>query len=172
MMLAATRNGRDQPTPRVTGAPPAAGASWLVCRSGSLLAALPIRDVVETMRALPVEPVAGAPPYVAGLSIIRGAPVPVIDTALLVSGARGRAARLVTVRAAARIIALAVDEVIGIAGFAADALSQLPPLLRDAATDTIAALGALDAELVVLLRNGRIVPDDVWAGLDAQRGVS
>jgi purine-binding chemotaxis protein CheW len=170
MMLAAIRNGRDQPTPRTTSGPAPAGASWFVCRSGTLLAALPIEDVVETMRALPVEPIAGAPPYVAGLSIIRGAPVPVIDTGLLVSGASGRATRLVTVRAAARTIALTVDEVIGIAGFAADALRQLPPLLRDA--ETIAALDALDAELVVLLRNGRLVPDDVWAGLDAQRDVS
>jgi len=174
MIIAATaaRNGRDRSAPHMSGGGSAASSSWLLCRTGTLLAALPIEDVVETMRVLPVEPVAGAPPYVMGLSIIRGEPVPVVDIGLIVSGAPGRATRLVTVRAGARVIALAADEVVGIAGFAAGTLGRIPPLLRDAATETIAGLGALDAELLVLLRTTRLVPADILARLDGQRAVS
>jgi hypothetical protein len=47
-------------------------SSWLLCRAGNLLCALPIEHVIEIMRPLPVEQIAGAPHYVRGLSIIRG----------------------------------------------------------------------------------------------------
>jgi purine-binding chemotaxis protein CheW len=148
-------------------AAPAAHTSWLVCRAGALRCALPVQQVVEIMRFMPLKQVAGAPPYVRGVSIIRGMPVPVVDMGLIAGGAPTRGARLVAVRVAARIVALAVDEVIGIAAFAAGALHQLPPLLHDAAADTIAALGAADAELVFFLRTGRLVPEDLFAHLDA-----
>jgi purine-binding chemotaxis protein CheW len=134
-----------------------------------MLCALPIEHAIEIMRALPVEQLAGAPPYVRGLSIIRGAPTPIVDVGLVVGGALTHAARLVAVRAAQRTIALAVDEVIGITAIAADDLGQLPPLLSDAATDTVAAIAARDGELLVFLRTGRLVPDDVFARLDDAR---
>ncbi len=144
-----------------------ARTSWLVCRIGALRCALPIQQVVEIMRVMPLKQVAGTPPYVQGVSIIRGAPVPVVDMSLIADGTPTRGARLVAVRVAARIVALAVDEVIGIAAFAAEALCQLPPLLHEAAADTIAALGAVDAELVFFLRTSRLVPEDLFASLDA-----
>jgi purine-binding chemotaxis protein CheW len=134
--------------------------------------ALPIEHVVEIMRVLPLERLAGVPPYVLGLSIIRGAAVPVIDIGMIVGGALSRAARLVTVRAATRTIALAVDAVIGVTAIAADCFGQLPPLLQDAAAETISALGTLDAELVVFLRTSRLVPDHVFAQLDATGAAS
>jgi purine-binding chemotaxis protein CheW len=170
MTLEATvaRSGQNRFTPRIGAGRRATGASWLLCRNGAVLAALPIENVVESMRALPMVQVAGAPPYVLGLSIIRGAPVPVVDIGLIVNGAPGRAARLVTVRTAGRSIALAMDEVIGIAAVAADAVAKLPPLLHDAAAETIAGLGAADAELLVFLRTGRLVPEDVLARLAAE----
>jgi purine-binding chemotaxis protein CheW len=151
--------------PAPPGAAPTIAASWLVCRSGAFLAALPVEHIVETMRLLPLAGIAGAPAYVLGVSIIRGAPVPVVDTGLLVNGAPSRPGRLVTVRTET-IVALAVDEVVGIAAFAADALGALPPLLQAAAAETIAGVGAADSGLLVFLHASRLVPDDVLARLD------
>jgi purine-binding chemotaxis protein CheW len=140
----------------------------LLCRTGKVFGALPIENVIEIMRMLPVEPVTGAPSYVRGLSIVRGAPVPVVDLGVIVSGEPCHAARLVTVRSAARIIALAVETIVGATAFAADALSQLAPLLQNAETEAIAGVGALDAELLVFLRTSRLVTEDVLARLDAE----
>jgi purine-binding chemotaxis protein CheW len=141
-------------------------ASWLICRTGKIICALPIEPVVEIMRLLPIEPLSGAPDYVRGLSIIRGAPVPVVDVGLIVGQQDGVPTRLVATRVAARIIALAVGEVIGISAIAAGAFGELPPLLQNAATDAITAIGARDGELLVFLRAGRLVTDDVFARLD------
>jgi purine-binding chemotaxis protein CheW len=142
-------------------------ASWLLCRAGAHLCAMPIEHVIEIMRVLPIEAISGAPPYVCGLCVIRGAPVPVVDAGLLLGNQPTRAKRLVAIRAGSRMIALAVETVEGIRAIGPDAVSQLPPLLRDAATATIAAIGTLDAELLFFLRTARIVPDDLPVRLDA-----
>jgi purine-binding chemotaxis protein CheW len=144
-------------------------ASWLICRIGGSFCALRTDAVVEIMRMLPIEELAGAPDYVRGLSIIRGVPAPVVDAGAIIGHGAGEPTRLIAVKAAARIIALAVDGVIGITAIAAETFGELPPLLRDAATDAIAAIGVRDGELLVFLRGGRLVPDDVLARLDDAR---
>jgi purine-binding chemotaxis protein CheW len=58
---------------------------FLLCRIGSSIGALALKDVRETMRPLPIEPLAGTPPFVLGLAIVRGFPTPVIDAARLLS---------------------------------------------------------------------------------------
>jgi purine-binding chemotaxis protein CheW len=141
----------------------------LVFRAGAQLCAVPLDCVVEVMRELPIKPVAGGPRFVCGLCIIRGEPVPVVDTGLLVGDRATGLERLITVRTGSRTIALAAEAVLGVWAIGAERLSQLPPLLRDAATDTIAAIGTLDAELLFLLRTARIVPDDLFDRLVADR---
>ncbi len=145
---------------------------WLLCRAGAHLCAIPIEHVIETMRLLPIEAVSGAPPYVRGLAIIRGSPVPVIDTGLLVGQQASRCTRLVTVRTGKRTVALAAEAVEGVSAIAPDKLSQLPPLLRAAASETIEAIGMLDAELLFFLRTARIVPDDVLDRLEFEGALS
>jgi len=168
----ATRSGQNQSAPSAPSVEEATRTSWLLCRAGVVLCGLPIEQVIEVMRLLPVEQIAGAPNYVHGLSVIRGKPVPVVDLSLIIGNRISHSTRLIAVRVATRTIALAVDEVIGISGIAADALGQLPPLLRDAATDTIAAIGALDSELIVFLRAARLVPEEVLAQFDADGATS
>ena len=76
--------------------PDAAGADRqpaLLVRAAGRLCAVPIAHVVEVMRALPVEPIPGAPSFVPGLAIIRGAPMPVVDLGLL-TGGRSASGRL------------------------------------------------------------------------------
>jgi purine-binding chemotaxis protein CheW len=144
----------------------------LLFRARGHLCALPLAHVVETMRPLPVEPMAGAPPYVRGLAIIRGAPVPVVDVARLLgeeaarpeAGAPSRpSARYVTLKIAGRAIALAVDGVVGLRSLAVDSLRELPELLRDAEVDAVSSIGTLDSELLLVLRSARLVPPNVLA---------
>ena len=136
----------------------------MICRVHATLCALPLEHVVETMRPLPVEPVAGSPPFVLGLSVIRGAPVPVVDAAALLEGKESNPGRFVTVRAGSGTVALAVDAVLGVRTIPSHVLHELPPLLRDAPTAMVSAVGALDAELLFVLRSCSLVPEGALTG--------
>lgn len=142
--------------------------SWLLCRTGQQLCALPLRYVVETMRPLPIKPLAAAPGLVRGLSLIRGLPVPVVDTALLLDEPAGKAGRLVTIGLGDRLVALLVDQVLGVRTIANDVSDGLPPLLRSAAADLVETIGTLDAELVFFLSTARIAADALVEAADAQ----
>jgi purine-binding chemotaxis protein CheW len=144
-----------------------ARTSWLLCRAGSHLCAIPLAYVIEVMRQLSIETVAGAPPFVLGLSVVRGAVVPVIDAGLLLGEAATAARRLVAIRSGSRTVMLAVDLVLGVRTFADDVRNALPPLLRNAAGETIAAIGTLDAELLFFLRTSLSVPDELLDRLTA-----
>jgi purine-binding chemotaxis protein CheW len=142
-----------------------APVSWLMCRTGSHHFALPVRRIVEIMRMLPIETVAGCPPVVLGVSVIRGTPTPVIDVALLFEDQHGQCDRLVMVRTGKRTIALATQAVVGIWETADGELDGLLPLLGN--VEVIAGLKALDQQLVFLLNTARIVPDDILVRLDS-----
>lgn len=139
----------------------------LLCRVGTRYCALPLACVLETMRPLPVEPLAGMPSFVRGVSVIRGALVPVVDASALLGSADGALrGRFVTIRSGARRVALAVDEVLGIHEFPRAALQELPPLVREASAEVVSALGTLDRELLLVLHAAHLVPEDVWQVLN------
>jgi purine-binding chemotaxis protein CheW len=141
----------------------------LLCRVDTRLCALPLATVLETMRRLPIEPLAGAPAFVLGLSVIRGAPVPVIDLARLLANASGAdAERLVMVRTGVRQVALAVAAVIGIRALPAATAHELPPLMRETDAAPVSAIGALDTELLHVLQSVQLLPDEVWRAIDAE----
>lgn len=167
MTTEATSSRRDQQHLATTAVPEIkSGAAQLLCRAGKQYYAVPIEHVIEVMRALPVEPIAEAPHYVRGLAIIRGRPVPVVDVGLLLGGQPAKSGRFVTIKIGPRTVALHVETAIGIHGFDADTFDQLPPLLRNVATETVADVGTLDSELLITLRAARIVPEKVFAYLD------
>lgn len=137
----------------------------LLVRARSWTCALPIRDVVETMRALPVRQVAGAPPFVRGLAIIRGSMLPVVSLGTLL-GAAGEATgrRFVTVRAGeGRLAALEVNEVLGARHIDTAALDVMPPLLSEALPDLVERLGALDGQILAVLKAATLLPDALWS---------
>jgi purine-binding chemotaxis protein CheW len=138
---------------------------WLLCRAGARLCALPIETIVETMRRLPIEPLARAQPFVLGMSVVRGAPVPVVDVAALLGEPAVNPERLVTLRVGERVVALALNEVLGLREISGAAV---PPLLKDAAGEVVAAIGALDAELLLVLNAARAIPQDVLTALAAE----
>ncbi len=148
----------------------------LLFRVRTRLCALPLAHVLETMRPLPIEPMAGASPSLRGLAIIRGAPVPVVDVACLlgddstpadVEALTPASARFVMTRIADRGIALAVDAVVGVRFIDGDSFREMPPLLRDADVDVVDAIGTLDAELLLVLRSARLVPSSLRGGESA-----
>jgi len=140
----------------------------LIVRTGAYTCALPIANVVETMRPLPIEPVAGMPLFVLGLAIIRGAPVPVVALSVLFGAEpESDSQRYVLMRIETRHVALAVHEVLGMRTLDLALLHEWLPLCRAAHADVIAALGSLDQQLLLVLQTARIVPDAVWQRLAA-----
>jgi len=141
----------------------------LLCRLGDGLCALPLDCVVETMRPLPIERIAHAPSFVLGLSVVRGQPIPVIDAAGLFRGGQTAAPhRFVTVRVGERRAALAVDDVLGLRDLALLSLGALPPLLDGADSSAVAAVGALDRQLLMVLGGVRDIPPAVWHSMESR----
>lgn len=138
----------------------------LLVRAGRQLCALPLEHVAETMRRLEVRAIARVPPFVLGVAVIRGVPVPVVDALSVVAGGEPSAhvTRLVTLKAGDRLVALAVDQVIGVTRTDP---SKLSPLLTGACHDVVSALGTLDTELLAVLRTGTLVPEDAWTMIEA-----
>ena len=136
----------------------------LIVDTGDRQCALPLEHAIETMRALPVETLAGAPAFLRGLAVIRGAPTPVVDLGLLLGDAgQTRCERFVTVRSGERTVALAVAGVVGVRDVESQA--ELPaPWLGDARA--VRALAALDGGLVSLLKTTRLLPREVWQEID------
>jgi purine-binding chemotaxis protein CheW len=128
--------------------------------------------VTETMRALPVEALPGAPPFVRGLATIRGVPVPVVDAAGLLGDADGAGGRWVTLKAGARQVALAVDEVLGVRALPAGSGFALPPLLAEIRPEFAASIARLDAGLLLVLQAARLLSEDDWAALALARSAA
>jgi purine-binding chemotaxis protein CheW len=153
------------------GVPSASGQGQaLVVAVGSRFCSIQLEHLTETMRPLPIEAVAGMPPFVLGLSVIRGAPVPVVDLAAAM-GTSGSSApsRFVLLKVGDRRVALAVDAVVGVRDMDVKALERMPPLLQGASADLIEAIGALDTELLVALDAARLLTEDAWRTLDVLR---
>jgi purine-binding chemotaxis protein CheW len=140
----------------------------LVCRVGSHFCAVPIEQVVETLRPLPVAPLAGMPAFVSGLCILRGQVLPVVDAARLLGTETPLLwERFVTIRVGERSVALAVQGVVGLRSLSSSSLGELPPLLREARADFVAAVGRLDGELLLVLEGLHLLPEPVWTTLAA-----
>ena len=155
----------------MTGHAPTASRS-LVVRVQSGVCAVPLIHVLETMRPVPIEPIAGVPPFVRGVSIIRGVLTPVVDLGAILGMPDGVAERFVTLRLGDRQVALSVGEVLGVRELQASRIQELPPLLRGASPDVVATLSTLDEEVLTVLQAGWELPDDVWQALAAQEVAS
>ena len=164
--------------------------SALVFRAGPLLCALRLDEVIETMRPLDVQPLAGTPAFVLGISVLRGVPTPVIDVARLLSGGSGAqegaesgvagsggadsgraerggadsggAERFVAVRTERGAVAFAIGTVLGIRTVDASATGGHPALLGARSSHLVAGVSAVGTEPLLLLQSMRAVPDEVW----------
>ncbi len=136
----------------------------LLFRAATKLCALPLCHVVEILRPLPIEQLPDMPAFVAGASLIRGLPTPIVDAGVLLDGARlDRPARLVSVRTpSGRVAGLLASEVLGIRDDTQLDATGMPPLLSGSPREFIATLARLDEEFLAILDSGRLVPEPIW----------
>jgi len=142
--------------------------SVVLVRSGDLFCALPLASVIETLRSPPITAIAGAPQWVQGVAVIRGATVVVVDLGIMLGADASEAgqARIVTLRVGARVIALAVESITGVREFDRTMLSEVPPLLLQAHPEVLTAIGLLDGELMLVLDGSRIITEQELARLE------
>lgn len=146
---------------------------YLVVRVYSHLCAIVLRQVIEVMRPLPIEAVSGMPQFLLGLSVVRDAPLPVIDLEAVLSGrTNGIAGRFVTLRIGERMAALAVQDVLGFRSIDRSELQALPPLCQNVNAETVEAIGTLDSQLLVVLQASRILPVDLWQTLSGREAAA
>lgn len=94
--------------------------------------------------------------------MVRGVPTPVVDMGVVL-GTPGRVvSRFVTLRVGTRQVVLAVSSVLGVRYLDDSTVQNLPPLLQGASLDAIEAIGALDTQMLVVLRSGWKLPDEFW----------
>jgi purine-binding chemotaxis protein CheW len=135
-----------------------ANSSFLWVQCGDLHCGLPLNQVLEICRPLPVQSMGSAPDFVLGLARLRGEAVPVVDLARLLGLPHGRGpGRFVRLNAGGRRVALAVEGVLGLREVPAPSAESLPPLFNGG-LPAVDALGALDQELYLLLSAARLMP--------------
>jgi purine-binding chemotaxis protein CheW len=138
---------------------------YVLCRVRERWCAIPIDHVAEIMRPQPVTALTAAPSFVLGLALIRGQPSPVVDAGQLFGGPeRSLHTRFLSLKTGRRTTMLAVEAVAGVRRLPSG-LGELPPLLREASTVAVAAVRALDSELLRVLNSARLVPESVLESL-------
>lgn len=139
----------------------------MLCRVDSIVCALPLEHVAETLRPQPIEALARAAHFIEGVSIIRGKPTPVVDLARLLGKTTNEPrTRLLVVKIGERHAALAVGGVIGVRSLDANSLIEMPPLLSGASSEAVAQVGSLDARLLLVLETSRVLTDSTWSSLE------
>ncbi|MGI5242554.1 chemotaxis protein CheW [Dactylosporangium sp. CA-139066] len=122
----------------------------LIFGVGRLLCALPVADIVETVRPLPVEPVAAGDGggAVLGVAVIRGEAVPVVDTARLLGDPGAAPTRFITASTPRGTVAFAAGDVVGVRPLAPpdSAVAAAPGAL-------VAAVGVLEGRPLLFLRS-------------------
>jgi purine-binding chemotaxis protein CheW len=142
---------------------------FLVVRAQEWMCALPLEEVEETMRPLPVAPVSAAPVFVRGVSLVRGTPAPVVSLALLLGGGQAPSTpgrRFISLRVPEGRLALEVDEVRGLRWMEEGTLDSVPPLLRDTASGHLQHLSSFDGRLLAVLGTAHLLPKELWGRLE------
>lgn len=115
----------------------------LIFRAGTMLCALPLGDIVEIMRPLPIQPLAGSPHYVRGVSVVRGVAEPVLDLGRLLGDFDTAAERFITTKAGG---VLAIGAVLGVRDVRPEDGREAPSV-----GGVVAAVGVLDAQPLMFL---------------------
>jgi chemotaxis signal transduction protein len=149
---------------------------FLTVKIGTKYAAINVQDIKEILRPLALEPFANLPPFVLGLSMIRGLQIPVISLKKFLEGTHNINSDLaahnikkliwVTLNVTGKPVAMEVDSIAGIFEISSDVLQNVPPLIAHAHSDSISSCGVLDHNLLLILQSALLIPGDVWQKLD------
>jgi len=128
--------------------------SVLLFRMQTVVCAMPISHVSEILRPLPYETFKDLPPFISGVSVIRGTPLPVLNLNYLLGHEEKNShmQRFIIIRNEDTHLACLVDEVIGIENIEAKTITEAPPLLRNTHADLISAMGVLDQKFLLVLQ--------------------
>jgi purine-binding chemotaxis protein CheW len=144
----------------------------LIVRAADRLCGVPLTSVVEILRPVAIQELAGLPAYLCGLSVIRGQPTAVVDVSTLLTGiSDGRIGRFLSMRTDGKPFALRVQSVLGIDRVERHTLRGLPEL-AEPARDLVDSVGTLGKELLTVLRSSLAFSQEVWAGIDRARGLA
>ncbi len=136
----------------------------VVVRARERLCAIRISQVEETMRPLPIASIVGAPPYVLGVSMIRGLATPVVDLgSVLAQAGPARLTRFLTLKNGGLRVALGVDQLVGTQFLNQANLRPLPAHLQASAGERIEAVGSFDEQLLFMIEPARLLPESLWA---------
>ncbi len=139
----------------------------LVVCAGNHVCAIPCAIVEEIMRPLPTESLPGVAPYVRGLAVVRGKPIPVLDLGLLLGAADATDfTRFAVLRLHDRRVVIAVQGVPGLRLLGRSLLSL--SRILDEANPALARVGVRDQNLLLVLEVARIVPDDLWEEIESK----
>jgi purine-binding chemotaxis protein CheW len=144
--------------------------STLIVCAGARMYALALVHIIEAFRPLPIQTLQGLPPFVLGVSLVRGSATPVIDLNLLLGSAKAeKITRFVLLRVEPRPIALAVEKVVKICDLDTSHFRELPYMLHDSHTEAISMIGSMDQKLLLILQATRMIPQEIWEKLEAQQ---
>ncbi|HEX3847320.1 MAG TPA: chemotaxis protein CheW [Steroidobacteraceae bacterium] len=146
---------------------------FLLCRIGSAIGALALEHVRETLRPLPVVPLAAVPDFVLGCTILRGRAVPVVDARRLAGQPASQPpTRFVSLKLDDRTAALAVDAVLDVRPLPTALLADVPALLRAADAELVSRIGTMDSALLLVLEAARLVPEDAFSAIERRGGAA
>lgn len=135
----------------------------LSLRSSTTICAIPIKDISEVMRPLPLNVIPDSPIFLLGISVIRGHSIPIVDFGTLVGLNKSKPPeKYVVLKVESRKVALAVENVMGIKKLSRGFMDQLPPLFQNVHPDIITQIGILDEEFLIVIRASKLIPIEVW----------
>jgi purine-binding chemotaxis protein CheW len=122
-------------------------------RLGAEAYALPVNDVREVLKIRTLTPVPNAPPYILGVTALRGTVLPVIDLCVrfgLTPGARDEKSRIIVVNSEQEDVGLVVDRVTGVLRTMSDAIKSTPENVEQGAA-FLRGIVRKDEQLYILL---------------------
>ncbi len=130
------------------------------------LLAIPLQDVHEVLRPLPVTRLPDLPSFVVGASLVRGSATPVLSLAALLGRQGVREERWVLLRFPEGAAALAVQNVLGVKNIPAAAFRDANSLGSALRGKVVQSIAAFDGRLLVFLDSAKLLPPSFRAAVE------
>ena len=144
----------DDPTP-------ASGEQQLVVfRLGEDYFAMPIANVNEIIRLQKITPVPKAPPFVEGVTNLRGRVIPVIDLRKrfgVASQAAGQFSRIIVVEQDARLLGMMVDAVDEVLTVPSSSIEPVDEMIVSVDSQFLSGIVRLEDRLIILLDQEQVL---------------
>jgi purine-binding chemotaxis protein CheW len=137
--------------------------------------AVPVAQVEYVERLGPLTQVPGAPPFLRGVTSLRGQVVPIVDLAeRLGLGSRplGPKARVLVVRVDDQVVGMAVDDVLRVLYLSEDAVQPPPPVVARVSARFLAGVAYIQGDVVLVLNLQRVLtPEEAETVREARQAM-